>query len=62
MIMNQGIMHLSFQARGGRTACNMRFAHMSTTVERFRLKPVQCKRCAATLAKMDERKTNRTCR
>jgi len=50
---NQGIMHL--RTGGWTIACKRRDAHMATEIENFRTDPRQCKRCAAFLARRDER-------
>jgi len=55
---NNGIIHLSFQ-RGGKPFCNTRRSHMSTTVEESHKWGTICKRCEATLRKMQERQANK---
>jgi hypothetical protein len=52
MTNNQGIMHAAITA-GGMPLCRRPNAHMSTTIESFRVAGKQCKRCAAIVAKMD---------
>lgn len=56
--MNQGIMHAAFKT-GGQPLCRSRRAHMSVCVEQFRTDQKQCKRCAASLAKMDAKRARK---
>ena len=57
-VNNQGIAHLSRDRAGGPPVCNSRRAHITVTRDDFK-RWRQCKRCAATLAKWEARKTKR---
>lgn len=56
MVHNRGIAHASHR-KGGLPFCRNDRAHYSTDVESFRKEPLQCKRCAAKVAKMDTKRS-----
>jgi hypothetical protein len=61
---NQGVDHIS-RTTGGTTLCKNRNAYMSISIERFRADDGTgryCRRCMASLAKMDAAKAKRDAR
>lgn len=61
MANNQGIMHAAPKT-GGVPLCRKRNAHMSVAIDAFRSDPKPCKRCVATLTKMDAAAAKRAAR